>query len=145
MRTMTRSSFYLVCVVLLVCPLLAGCSSRPRFGTPGPRFSESLEQGAQTLDIQVSVEDTAIVFTNTTAERFEHPRVWLNRWYSMGLDRIEPGERVELSLSGFVDEEGRSPRPGGFFASRLQEPIALVEIQEDSVLHSLVVVSTADR
>jgi hypothetical protein len=94
------------------------------------------------LDIQVRVHTQTIELTNTTATRFESPRIWLNRWYSVAVDTIEPGQTLVVPLAAFTDENARSPRVGGFFASREQEDVVSVEIEHGSRMDRLVVVRT---
>ena len=132
-------------LILLCIGFLAGRMPQSRFGDPGPAYPTALAHGAATLDIQVTVLDAGIEFTNTSTITFENPLIWLNRWYSASPGLIAPGETIILPLNTFADEHGRSPSPGGFFASQKQEPIVLVEIEHASVLAGLVVVETADR
>ncbi|MFG0258206.1 MAG: hypothetical protein ACF8GE_09925 [Phycisphaerales bacterium JB043] len=138
---MRANPLYKALTALVVLCVLGSCTSRPKHSEPGPVFTMARLEG-QVLDIQVRVLPQSIEFTNTTPRRFETPRVWLNRWYSTRIDSIEPGQRVVIPLRAFADEHGRSPQAGGFFSSREQEHIVSVELQHESRLEKLVIVTT---
>lgn len=117
---------------------LAGCAHGPNPDLAGPSYPE-LAQTA-TLDIQVVRHETDIRLTNTTASSYKSCRLWLNRWYSRPIERLDVGQTLTLSLWDFHDEYGESFEAGGFFATRRPEKLVLAQLETGGELLGLVVV-----
>lgn len=121
---------------------MGGCASGPDANHAGPGYPAT-DQG-DTLDIQVVRDSTVIRLTNTTARSFGPSRLWVNRWFSRGIDRFEVGQTLELSLWDFRDQYGESFRAGGFFSTRKPEQLVLAQLQSGDELFGLVVVNRGE-
>jgi len=89
-------------------------------------------RAAKTIDIQVIRDIRTIEFTNTTAKAFGPCTIWLNRRFSLPIEGLAIGQRVELYLSDFVDEFSDPFRAGGFFAAEAPDVIVMAEIEYPS-------------
>lgn len=92
---------------------------------------------AEVLNIQAFRNVTDLELTNTTARSFGPGLVWINERYSTPIDGLAIGESLDLPLRLFVDEYGDPFRAGGFFATRDPDPVVLVQLEADGVLHGL--------
>lgn len=128
-----RTAFCLLAVVA------AGCTSGPNADLAGPEYPEIKQN--QTLDIQVVRDETVIRLTNTTAHAYGPSRLWVNRWYSLAIDKLDVGQTLDLSLWEFKDRYGESFNAGGFFATRKPEKLVLAQIEAGDRLEGLVVVN----
>jgi len=99
----------------------------------------------QTLDIQVFRNGTRLVLTNSTARTFEDATLWVNRRFSMPIERFEIGQTLNPELRGFVDEFGVPFRAGGFFATEPPDPVVLVQLEDGGAMHGLVVTGNRIR
>lgn len=125
----------LLCVSLL----LAACTTARDPKLAGPDYPEAKPQG-QTLDIQVVRGETTLTLTNTTARSFGRSRLWVNRWYSREIDKLDVGQTLELDLSSFRDIYGEAFRAGGFFATRKPDRVELVQLETADTLLGLIAV-----
>jgi len=116
-----------VVIVALSALALVGCRATTEI-VEGPAYPASASR-AQTLDVQVARDGTAISFTNTTATTLGPGRLWINSWFSRDLPEIAPGEPITLDLYEFKDRYGTAFRGGGFFASERPDRVVLVEIE----------------
>lgn len=112
--------------VLVPLLLVAGCQAA--YGKPGARYPYTSEQ-AEVLDVQVFLQPTELVFTNSTARSFGPTRVWLNQRFSREIDGIDVGQTVRIDLAGFRDEFGERWRGGGFFATEQPERLVLAQLE----------------
>ena len=126
----------------LIAAGVVGCSSGPDADFGGPVYPELAQ--ADTLDIQVVRDVTVIRLTNTTANSLGPARLWVNRWFSLPVERFDVGQTLELSLWDFRDQYGESFQAGGFFSTQKPERLVLAQIETGGTLHGLVVVATAD-
>jgi hypothetical protein len=126
--------------MLAALPLVAiGCSQGPNAQLAGPSYPE-IQQG-QTLDIQVVRDVTVVRLTNTTPKSFGPSRLWVNRWYSKPIEKLDVGQTLELSLWDFRDEHGEPFHAGGFFATKRPEPLVQAQLETEGQMLGLVVVS----
>jgi hypothetical protein len=131
-------------LLLAVLPLATiGCAQGPNPDLAGPSYPE-IQQG-QTLDIQVVRDVTIVRLTNTTAMSFGPSRLWVNRWYSKGIEKLDVGQTLELSLWDFRDEHGEPFHAGGFFAIKRPDPLVQAQLETDGQILGLVVVSTGEE
>jgi len=91
--------------------------------------------------VQVIRDGTTITITNTTAAAIPATTLWLNKWYSRPLERLEVGETVRFNLREFCDAFSQSFRDGGFWATDAGDPLVSAHIERDGALVALVVVT----
>lgn len=80
-------------------------------------------------NIQLYREGRSITLSNTTARPFGASTIWLNKWFSRGIESLAIGESVTLSLAEFTDEYGDAFKGGGFFATTAPERIVHAELE----------------
>lgn len=131
----------LLCVSLLGASLasLPACSTARDPSLAGSEYPVAKAQG-QTLDIQVVRGETDLTLTNTTARSFGRSRLWVNRWYSREIEKLDVGQSLELDLSSFRDIYGEAFRAGGFFATRKPDRVELVQLETADTMLGLVAV-----
>jgi len=122
---------------------LASCAHRPNAALAGPEYPDRNQ--AKTLDIQVVRDETTIRLTNTTARGFGPSRMWVNRWYSKAIEKLDVGQTLELDLWEFRDQYGEPFQAGGFFATRKPERLVLAQLQTGEDVYGLVVVGRAEE
>ena len=118
--------------------LLASCAQGPNAALAGPEYPDRSQ--SKTLDIQVVRDETIIRLTNTTARGFGPSRLWVNRWYSKAVDKLDVGQSLELNLWDFRDQYGAPFQAGGFFATRKPEKLVLAQLATENEVFGLVVV-----
>jgi hypothetical protein len=128
-----------LCLFASVAILAGGCSTARDPALAGDPYPETKAQ-SQTLDIQVVRTETSITLTNTTARSFGRSTLWVNRWYSHPLEKLDVGETIELPLNTFRDQYGESFRAGGFFATRKPQRVQLVQLETADGMVGLVAV-----
>jgi hypothetical protein len=128
--------------VILILAALPACARGPNPDLAGPTYP-LIDQG-KTLDIQVVRDETIIRLTNTTVRPFADARLWINRWYSLPIERFDVGQTLELSLWDFRDEHGEAFEAGGFFATRRPDRLVLAQLQQGEELLGLVVVGARE-
>ncbi|MBX3352263.1 MAG: hypothetical protein KF684_04960 [Phycisphaeraceae bacterium] len=111
--------------------------SEVEYATPFPERMPIVE----TLSIQVVRDGTHITMTNTTATSIPESRMWLNKWFSRPVARLDVGETVTFNLHDFRDEFSEPFRGGGFWATTAGDAVVTAHIEIDGRLHGLVVVS----
>ena len=99
----------------------------------------------ETLDIQVFRNGTRLVLTNSTARSFENATLWVNRRFSLPIERFEIGQTLDLPLRSFVDEYGVPFRAGGFFATEPPDPVVLVQLESEGGMYGLIVTGNRIR
>jgi hypothetical protein len=119
-----------------------GCARVPNPDLAGPAYPE--REQTRTLDIQVVREETVIRLTNTTARGFGKCRLWMNRWYSLAIDKFDVGQTLELDLGAFRDEHGEAFEAGGFFAIKKPDPLVMAQLETGEEMLGLVVVSAPE-
>lgn len=95
----------------------------------------------ETINIQVVREGTSLSLTNTTANAIPPSTLWLNKWFSRPLDRIEVGQTVRLNLRDFRDLYSEPFRAGGFWATDEGDPLVTAHIDWGDGLVGLIVVN----
>lgn len=95
----------------------------------------------ETINIQVVREGTSIALTNTTANAIPPSTLWLNKWFSRPVDRIEVGQTVRFNLRDFRDLYSEPFRAGGFWATDQGDPLVSAHIDWGNGLVGLVVVN----
>jgi len=118
---------------------LPACSTARDPSLAGSEYPVAKAQG-QTLDIQVVRGETDLTLTNTTARSFGRSRLWVNRWYSREIEKLDVGQSLELDLSSFRDIYGEAFRAGGFFATRKPDRVELVQLETADTMLGLVAV-----
>jgi hypothetical protein len=121
---------------------LASCAPGPNADLAGPEYP--IRDQGRTLDIQVVRDETRIRLTNTTARGFGAGRLWINRWYSLPIERLEVGQTLDLDLWDFRDRHGEPFQAGGFFATRKPERLVLAQLESGDELLGLVVVGRGE-
>ncbi len=120
--------------------MVTGCNApRPDLGKPYPA---ELAQAHQ-LDVQVMRNENRLRFTNTSGVafgEFGEARVWVNAAYSLPINGLAIGQRVDLPLYDFRNEYGQRFRAGGFFATEIPTRVVKAEIVDDRGRFELVVV-----
>ena len=92
---------------------------------------------SEVLNIQAIRDADAISLTNTTAQRFETTRVWLNQEFSYVVDGIDVGETIRIDLHEFRNRYGARFRAGGFFATQRPKNVVLAQFETDPDSQSL--------
>lgn len=111
---------------------LASCSTGQRaVGLDDFPAYPSEKAQIEILDVQVLRDGDTISLTNTTAERFDQSRIWLNREFSYAVDGIEVGETIRLDLNEFRNRYGARFRAGGFFATQRPKNVVLAQIEPE--------------
>jgi hypothetical protein len=118
---------------------LAGCRtwSEVDYAKEFPANAKILE----TINIQVVREGTFIALTNTTANAIPPSTLWLNKWFSRPVDRIEVGQTVRFNLRDFRDLYSEPFRAGGFWATDQGDPLVSAHIDWGTGLVGLIVVN----
>lgn len=111
---------------------LSGCRSAPETSPYARIYPFETPRAPKTLDIQVIRAVRTIEFTNSSGKAFGPCTIWLNRRFSLPIDGLAIGQRVELRLSDFVDEFSDPFRAGGFFAADAPDVIVMAEIEYPS-------------
>lgn len=124
--------------------LASGCRSGTDPNIQGPAFPAQMAQ-TSTLDIQVVRDETTIRLTNTTARQFGKSRLWLNRWFSRDIEKLDVGQTLTLDLGDFEDQYGERFRSGGFFATREPTPLSQAQLETADSLIGLVVVTRGEE
>lgn len=119
--------------------MLPGCGASYDPSLAGPEYPAAKAQ-TQTLDIQVVRTETDLTLTNTTARAFGRSRMWVNRWYSHEIEKLDVGETITLDLDQFRDIYGESFRAGGFWATRRPEIADLIQLETADTMLGLVAV-----
>lgn len=129
----------MIAIFLLTLPL-AGCGGGATLLAGNPDYQGSppseLRQ-TEMLNIQVFRNVTTIELTNSTARSFGPGLLWLNERYSMPIEGLGIGQSLDLPLRSFVDEFGDAFRAGGFFATRIPDPVVIAQLETDGVLFGL--------
>jgi hypothetical protein len=128
------------CAGIAAAPL--GCASGKH--SAGPEFP-SIAIAATPLDVQVIRDETHISLTNTTATSFADATMWVNRWFSRDLPKLDAGESITLDLREFRDSSGDVFRAGGFFATKKPTPLVACHIQQGDQWYSLTVVAPREE
>jgi hypothetical protein len=136
-----RSAF--IAAGLVAAAILGGCAmpfSPDEARDPYPR----MQARGDTMDVQVFREGTSVVIVNTTTRSFTEFDLWLNQRFVRRLPHLSAGETLRIGLFGFIDENGESFEPGGFFSTEQPTTIWLAEIQEkpDTPMIGLVTIGT---
>lgn len=102
---------------------------------------------AESIDIQVFREGTAVVLVNATTSSFHDFDLWLNERFVRSIGRLEAGETIRVPLAGFHDESGERFEPGGFFSVVPATPLwkAELELAPDQGLVGLVTVARSQE
>lgn len=95
----------------------------------------------ETINVQVVREGTTLTLTNTTASAIPPSTLWLNKWFSRPVDRIEVGQTVRFNLRDFRDLYSEPFRAGGFWATDQGDPLVSAHIDWGDGLVGLVVVN----
>lgn len=117
----------------------AGCASTGSDISQRATFPEARKQ-SRVLDIQVTREETDILFTNTTAAAIPPCRMWLNRWYALDFKGLGIGESTRLDLRDFKDRYGEAFHGGGFFATEYPDRLVLAQFEIGEDLVGLIVI-----
>jgi len=141
----SRSAFFLFPAPLWLCGSLlfqsTGCA-------PAYRPDQAMEYPAALrvageADIQAYRREERLSITNTSARDFSGARLWLNREYSLVLERFAVGDSLDLALDTFRNEYGEAFRAGGFFAVDPPSNIASAELQTPDGLVAIQVIAGA--
>ncbi len=118
---------------------IAGCRtwSEVDYAKEFPTNARILE----TINVQVVRDGTSITLTNTTASAIPPSTLWLNKWFSRPVDRIEVGETLRFNLRDFRDLYSEPFRAGGFWATDQGDPLVTAHIDWGDGLVGLIVVN----
>ena len=84
---------------------------------------------AETADIQLFRDGTAIEIVNATPVSYEAFNLWINQRFVRSVASLPAGSSRALSLWDFRDERGEVIRAGGFFRTQEPTPVVLAEIE----------------
>ena len=116
---------------LLLLALLAGCFPK-RYNPEKATELYPTELGqSEVVDVQVSRSGNTMTIVNGTAIEFNDVNLWLNRRYMRHVEKIGPGETLNLDMGSFWDAWGGGPNPGGLLRWYIPTPVILVQAQID--------------
>ncbi len=124
------------------CALGTGC--RSAVTGAGREYPVELKQG-ETLNVQVTRDDTRITLTNTTARSFGPGTLWINGAFSLPIDGFEIGQTLTFSLADFRNRFDERFRAGGFFATEAPERLVRAQLETDGLMRGFIVVRSPER
>lgn len=124
--------------------LVFGACSGPRMVSYARPYPAAKTQ-AETVDLQVTRDETEISLTNTTAHSYPASTLWLNRQWSYPLEPLSIGESKTLALKKFRNEYAEKFRAGGFFATERSDRLVQAQLELDDRMVGLVVIAEAPR
>jgi hypothetical protein len=99
--------------------------AKPEWARPYPPG-----QAVETLNVQVTRDETRLTLTNTSARDFGPATLWINKSFAKPIDGFAIGQTLNLDLATFTNQFGDRFRAGGFFATDRPHDVVLAEIEE---------------
>ncbi len=140
------ASTLMLSMVLAIPLFVGGCETKTRI-MPGttPRNYPYAESILGTIDIQVFREDTQIELVNHTAYSYDEFDLWLNERYVRRVNHLGAGDRLQISLFEFIDENSEGLRAGGLLTTGTPDPIVKAEIETTEGLVGLITIPDRKR
>jgi len=118
-------------VLLLMVLGVTGCAGRIYDPNLATRAYPADRSAGETILAQATRNGDDLILVNATAQSYENIDVWVNRRYTLHVERFNAGATLVVPSTAFFDVWGETPIPGGFFRTQKPTRLLLVQLELD--------------